>query len=168
MPEENAKRRNDQQGDAIRDWVRDGFITATDGDVTDYDFIRHKILELAETYELKEIAYDRWNATQIVNDLVSDGITMYPFGQGFASMSAPTKDLERRVNKADIFHDGNPVTRWMMGNVMLRRDPSDNIKIDKAKSGDKVDGPVSVVMALGTYLQEANTEQQEDFWFLSI
>jgi len=168
LPEENAKRRNDQQGDAIRDWIRDGFITATDGDVTDYDFIRHKILELAEKYELKEIAYDRWNATQIVNDLVSDGITMYPFGQGFASMSAPTKDLERRVNKADIFHDGNPVTRWMMGNVMLRRDPSDNIKIDKAKSGDKVDGPVSVVMALGTYLQEAQSEQSEDFWFLSI
>jgi phage terminase large subunit-like protein len=93
---------------------------------------------------------------------------MYPFGQGFASMSAPTKDLERRVNKVDIFHDGNPVTRWMMGNVMLRRDPSDNIKIDKAKSGDKVDGPVSVVMALGTYLQEAQSEQSEDFWFLSI
>jgi phage terminase large subunit-like protein len=168
LPEDNVKRRNDQQGDAIRDWVRDGFITATDGNVTDYDFIRAKILELAEKYELKEIAYDRWNATQIVNDLVSDNITMYPFGQGFGSMSAPTKELERRVNKIDIFHDGNPVTRWMMGNVMLKRDPSDNIKIDKAKSGDKVDGPVSIVMALGTYLQEAQSEQSEDFWFLSI
>jgi phage terminase large subunit-like protein len=99
--------------------------------------------------------------------LVNDEFTMYPFGQGFASMSAPTKDLERRVNMLQISHDGNPVTRWMMGNVMLKRDPSDNVKVDKAKSGDKVDGVVSVIMALGTYLQEAN-DGVDDFWFLSI
>lgn len=167
LPEEAAKRRNDQQGDAIRGWCREGFITATEGNVTDYDFIRAKIGELAEKYDIKEIAYDRWNATQIVNDLMSDGMTMYPFGQGFGSMSAPTKEFERLVNKVGIFHDGNPVTRWMLGNVLLKRDPSDNIKIDKAKSGDKVDGPVSIVMSLGTYLQESNNES-EDFWFVSI
>lgn len=167
LPEENAKRRNDQQGDAIRGWAREGKIDITEGNVTDYAFIRAKLNELKEKYEIKEIAYDRWNATQIVNDLVNDEFTMYPFGQGFASMSAPTKDLERRVNKLQISHDGNPVTRWMMGNVMLKRDPSDNIKVDKAKSGDKVDGVVSIIMALGTYLQESNN-QEEDFWFLSI
>jgi len=167
LPEENAKRRNDQQGDAIRQWARDGFIDVTEGNVTDYAFIRAKLNELKEKYEIKEIAYDRWNATQIVNDLVNDEFTMYPFGQGFASMSAPTKDLERRVNKLQISHDGNPVTRWMMGNVMLKRDPSDNVKVDKAKSGDKVDGVVSIIMALGTYLQEAN-DGVDDFWFLSI
>ena len=168
LPEENAKRRNDQQGDAIRQWARDGFIDVTEGNVTDYAFIRAKLNELKEKYEIKEIAYDRWNATQIVNDLVNDEFTMYPFGQGFASMSAPTKDLERRVNMLQISHDGNPVTRWMMGNVMLKRDPSDNVKVDKAKSGDKVDGVVSVIMALGTYLQEAQNNTSEDFWFLSI
>jgi len=168
LPEDTAKRRNDQQGDAIRGWCRDGLITTTEGNVTDYNFIRAKICELAEMYEVKEIAYDRWNATQIVNDLVADGLTMYPFGQGFASMSAPTKEFERLVKNGKIRHDGNSVTSWMLGNVMLRRDPSDNIKIDKAKSGDKVDGPVSIVMALGTYLQEAQNNTSEDFWFLSI
>jgi phage terminase large subunit-like protein len=93
---------------------------------------------------------------------------MYPFGQGFASMSAPTKELERLVKSRAIHHDGNPVTRWMFGNIMLKRDPADNVKIDKGKSGDKVDGPVSIVMALGTYLQEAQKQKEQDFWFIDI
>jgi phage terminase large subunit-like protein len=168
LPDENAKRRNDQQGDAIRGWAREGLIDVTEGNVTDYNYIRYKIGELADTYEIREIAYDRWNATQIVNDLVSDGLTMYPFGQGFASMSAPTKEFERLVKGKGISHDGNPVTRWMLGNIMLKRDPADNVKIDKAKSGDKVDGPVSIVMALGTYLQEAQKENHQEFWFTDI
>ena len=167
LPEENAKRRNDQQGDSIRNWAREGYIIVTDGNVTDYDLIKHKILELCENNQVKEIAYDRWNATQIVNDLVSNGVTMYPFGQGWGSMSAPTKEFERLIKTREIKHDGNPVTRWMMGNICLKRDPADNIKIDKSKSGDKVDGPVSIVMALGTYLQEAS-KPTEEFWFQSI
>jgi phage terminase large subunit-like protein len=93
---------------------------------------------------------------------------MYPFGQGFGSMSAPTKEFERLVKNRNLQHDGNPVTRWMLGNVMLKRDPADNIKIDKSKSGDKVDGPVSIVMALGTYLQEAQKNNNQEFWFQSI
>jgi phage terminase large subunit-like protein len=168
LPDEAAKRRNDQQGDAIRNWSRDGLITVTEGNVTDYEFIRHKIIELAEIYDIREIAYDRWNATQIVNDLMNAGLTMYPFGQGFGSMSAPTKEFERLVKNRNLQHDGNPVTRWMLGNVMLKRDPADNIKIDKSKSGDKVDGPVSIVMALGTYLQEAQKNNNQEFWFQSI
>ncbi len=168
LPDEAAKRRNDQQGDAIRNWSRDGLITVTEGNVTDYEFIRHKIIELAENYDIQEIAYDRWNATQIVNDLMNAGLTMYPFGQGFGSMSAPTKEFERLVKNRNLQHDGNPVTRWMLGNVMLKRDPADNIKIDKSKSGDKVDGPVSIVMALGTYLQEAQKNNNQEFWFQSI
>ena len=168
LPDEAAKRRNDQQGDAIRNWSRDGLITVTEGNVTDYEFIKHKIIELAEIYDIREIAYDRWNATQIVNDLMNAGLTMYPFGQGFGSMSAPTKEFERLVKNRNLQHDGNPVTRWMLGNVMLKRDPADNIKIDKSKSGDKVDGPVSIVMALGTYLQEAQKNNNQEFWFQSI
>lgn len=168
LPDEAAKRRNDQQGDAIRNWARDGYITVTEGNVTDYDYIKHKIIEVSEMYDLREVAYDRWNATQIVNDLINAGLTMYPFGQGFGSMSSPTKEFERLVKNRNLQHDGNPVTRWMLGNVMLKRDPADNIKIDKSKSGDKVDGPVSIVMALGTYLQEAQKNNTQEFWFQSI
>jgi phage terminase large subunit-like protein len=83
-------------------------------------------------------------------------------------MSAPTMELERLVKERRIKHAGNPVTRWQMGNIMLRTDPAGNIKIDKGKSGDKVDGPVSIVMALGTCMQEAAKNKNSDFWFIQL
>jgi phage terminase large subunit-like protein len=77
-------------------------------------------------------------------------------------------ELERLVKEQKIKHGGNPVTRWQMGNIMLRTDPAGNIKIDKGKSGDKVDGPVSIVMALGTCMQEAAKNKNSDFWFVQL
>lgn len=167
LPEEAVKKRNDTAGANIRDWVRQGLIIETEGNVTDYNYIKADILDLAEQFEIKEIAFDRFNSSQLIIELQNEGLTLYPFGQGFVSMSAPTKELERLIKVGRLKHGNNPVTRWQMGNILLRRDPADNIKIDKAKSGDKVDGPVSIVMALGTYMQEA-AKGEGDFWFISI
>jgi hypothetical protein len=169
LPDAAAQRRNDQIGVSIRTWAQEGWIHLTDGNVTDYSFIKSKILELSDQFDIKDIAFDRFNATQLVIELGNEGMTMYPFGQGFVSMSAPTKELERLVNIAELKHDSNPVTRWMMSNILLRQDPAANIKIDKAKSGDKVDGPVSIVMALGTYMQEQSKNVQDaELWFTNI
>ena len=168
LPSEAAYRRKDAAGASIRQWIADGQIIATDGNVTDYNFIQAKIIELAQQYDIKDIAFDRFNASQLVIDLQNEGLQMFPFGQGFISMSSPTKELERLVKDGQLKHDGNPVTRWMMGNILLKSDPAGNIKIDKAKSGDKVDGPVSIVMALGTAMQDAAKEKESDFWFISL
>ena len=168
LPSEAAYRRKDAAGASIRQWIADGQIIATDGNVTDYSYIKAKIIELAQQYDIKDIAFDRFNASQLVIDLQNEGLQMFPFGQGFISMSSPTKELERLVKDAQLKHDGNPVTRWMMGNILLKSDPAGNIKIDKAKSGDKVDGPVSIVMALGTAMQDAAKEKESDFWFISL
>ena len=168
LPSEAAYKRKDAAGASIRQWIADGQIIATEGNVTDYNFIKAQIVELAQEFEIKDIAYDRFNASQLVIDLQNEGLQMYPFGQGFISMSSPTKELERLVKDGRLKHDGNPVTRWMMGNVLLASDPAGNIKINKAKSGDKVDGPVSIVMALGTAMQDAAKEKNSDFWFISL
>lgn len=168
LPSEAAYRRKDAAGASIRQWIADGQIIATDGNVTDYSYIKAKIIELAQQYDIKDIAFDRFNASQLVIDLQNEGLQMFPFGQGFISMSSPTKELERLVKDGQLKHDGNPVTRWMMGNILLKSDPAGNIKIDKAKSGDKVDGPVSIVMALGTAMQDAAKEKESDFWFISL
>jgi phage terminase large subunit-like protein len=168
LPSEAAYRRKDAAGASIRQWIADGQIIATDGNVTDYSYIKAKIIELAQQYDIKDIAFDRFNASQLVIDLQNEGLQMFPFGQGFISMSSPTKELERLVKDAQLKHDGNPVTRWMMVNILLKSDPAGNIKIDKAKSGDKVDGPVSIVMALGTAMQDAAKEKESDFWFISL
>ena len=107
---------------------------------------------MALKYRIISIAYDRWNSSQLVNGLVDDGAMMSPFGQGYASMSAPTKEMEKYVLKKNVVHGNNPVLRWQIQNVQLRTDPAGNIKIDKARSSEKVDGVVSLVMGIGEYM----------------
>ncbi len=101
---------------------------------------------------IKEIAIDRWNATQLSTQLSGDGFEMIGFGQGFASMSAPTKELERRVIAREINHGNNPVLRWMASNVSVKQDPAGNLKPDKSKSTERIDGIVAALMALGRYM----------------
>ena len=130
-------------------WVRQGHIAATEGDVIDYDFIRADIGRFGEQYEVAEIAFDRWGALQVSTQLDGDGFTMVPFGQGFASMAGPTKELEKALLSGKIRHGGNPVLRWMASNVAVRQDPAGNLKPDKERSTEKIDGIVALIMGLG-------------------
>jgi phage terminase large subunit-like protein len=149
VPREGMKRRQDRDRVPYVDWVRQGHIIATEGNVIDYDVIRAKINALSEIYQIKEIAIDRWNATQLSTQLSGDGFEMCAFGQGFASMSAPTKELERRVLSQEVNHAGNPVLRWMASNVSVNQDAAGNMKPDKSKSTERIDGIVASLMALG-------------------
>lgn len=170
VPEDSVRERNDQAGDSIREWVHQDFICATPGNVTDYDYIREKINELSEIYGMpKDIAFDPYNSSQLVIQLQDEGYKLFKFRQGFLSMSQPTKEFERMVLKGELKHDGNPVCRWMMGNVLLKTDPAMNVKIDKSKSGDKVDGPVSKVMAVGTWMDDnLNHEAVPEFFVQAL
>jgi len=129
-------------------WVQQGHIAATPGNVIDYGYIRNRINELAELYTLQEVAIDPWNATELSIDLQDDGIVVVEMRQGFASMSAPTKELLRLVLAKRLAHGGNPVLRWMADNAAARQDPAGNVKLDKAKSTGRIDGMVALVMAL--------------------
>ena len=93
----------------------------------------------------------------MVQTLQDDGFTMVPFGQGFRDMSPPTKELMRLVLERKLNHGGNPVLRWNMDNAFVRTDPAGNLKIDKEKSTEKVDGAVALVMALDRALKNLNT-----------
>ncbi len=129
-------------------WEKQEFIQTTEGNVVHYGFIEQRIIHLGEKYNIREIAYDRWNAAMMVQALEDDGFTMVPFGQGFRDMSPPTKELMRLVLEHRIAHGGHPVLRWNMDNAFVKTDPAGNLKIDKAKSTEKVDGAVALVMAL--------------------
>ena len=152
LPNLTAKERVEKDGVNYDRWIRDGHIIETPGNVTDYSYIRRKLNELRETYDIRSIAYDRWNSSQLIIDLQGDGFKCNPFGQGFASMSAPTKELEGFVYSKRIVHGGNPVLRWMCSNVMIVSDAAGNMKINKEKSREKVDGIVALVMAIGEYI----------------
>jgi len=129
-------------------WEKQDFIQTTEGNVVHYGFIQKAINDLGERFNIREIAYDRWNATMMVQALEDDGFTMIPFGQGFRDMSPPTKELMRLVLEHRIAHGGHPVLRWNMDNAYVKTDPAGNQKIDKSKSTEKVDGAVAMVMAL--------------------
>jgi phage terminase large subunit-like protein len=125
---------------------------ATGENCTDYETIRHDINELAKQYNIREIAVDRWNASTLVTQLCDHdgwGDRVIMFGQGFASMTSPTKDLERLVANGKLCHGGNPVLRWMASNVVVKQDEAGNLKPDKKKSSEKIDGIVALIMALG-------------------
>lgn len=129
-------------------WERQGFIKTTEGNVVHYGFIEKFIEELGSRFNIREIAFDRWGATQMVQNLEDMGFTVVPFGQGFGSMSSPTKELFKLTLERRLAHGGHPVLRWNIDNVTIRTDPAGNIKMDKAKSTEKIDGAIATVMAL--------------------
>ena len=132
-------------------WAAQGLIHTTPGDQVDYGFIRKTANDLAKLYDIREIGYDRWNATQIVQNLTDDGINMVPIGQGMASMSAPTKEMLRLILDHKLRHNDNPVLNWMADNFSVKQDPQDNVKPskpDRRKSSKRIDGIQAAINAL--------------------
>ena len=154
IPEETIPRRVKANSVPYDIWEKQGYIMSTEGNVIHYDFIEKFIMYLSEKYHILEIAVDRWNATQMIQNLEGEGFTIVPFGQGFSSMSAPTKEFYRLLMEGRIIHGGNPVLRWMAGNVVIDTDPAGNIKVTKAKSKEKIDGIVAAIMALDRCIRQ--------------
>lgn len=154
IPEETIPRRVKANSVPYDIWEKQGYIMATEGNVIHYNFIEKFIMDLSEKYHILEIAVDRWNATQMIQNLEGEGFTIVPFGQGFSSMSAPMKEFYRLLMEGRIIHGGNPVLRWMAGNVVIDTDPAGNIKVTKAKSKEKIDGIVAAIMALDRCIRQ--------------
>lgn len=158
IPEDNmrARARNDQV--PYVEWVNKGYITATPGNVIDYDYIQRDILDIATTCKIKLLNYDRFNATQIITNLSNEGVEVNGFGQGFVSMNAPTQMLHTLTLQQKINHQNCPVLRWMLSNVIIQQDAAGNIKCDKGKSRDKIDGIIALIMAIGAWMGERKQE----------
>ena len=112
---------------------------------------------------MRSIAFDRWNSSQTIIDLQNEGLTFTPFGQGYGSMSAPTKEFEKLVLAGKVEHFGNPVLRWMLASTVVMTDPAGNIKPDKAKSSQKIDGIVASIMGLGEWMTAQAKEESNPY-----
>ena len=163
IPEDTLKEKIAKENVFYAEWVQKGYVKVTPGNVVDYDYIRTDIDKIADEYNVQSIAYDRWNSSQMVINMQSDGFTMSPFGQGYGSMSAPTKEFEKMVLNKKLEHFGNPVLRWMMSSVAIQRDPAGNIKPDKRKSSQKIDGVVASIMALGEMMTVMANEESNPY-----
>nr|DAE41631.1 MAG TPA: Terminase large subunit [Caudoviricetes sp.] len=137
-------------------WQRQGFLETTEGNVVHYGYIEKFIEELGKKYNIREIAFDRWGAVQMVQNLEGMGFTVVPFGQGFKDMSPPTKELMKLTLEQKLAHGGHPVLRWMMDNIYIRTDPAGNIKADKEKSTEKIDGAIATIMGLDRAIRCGN------------
>jgi len=155
VPEETVRIRSEKERIPYDVWVREGFIKATEGAVIDYEVIRADINKIAEMYSIQEIDLDPWNATQIRTQLEGDGFQVVEIRQGYQSLSAPTKELERLVKVGELEHGGNPVLRWNASNVTIRTDPAGNIKPDKERSTEKIDGITALINAMARAMTES-------------
>jgi len=148
IPGDTAREKERKDRVPYSTWARQGYIKLTEGNVIDYGYIHQELRELRGLYDIREVAFDRWGATKLVQELQDDGFTVVPFGQGFASMSAPTKELMNLVLAGKIRHGGHPVLRWNADNVVVSQDPAGNLKPDKSKATQKIDGIVALIMAI--------------------
>jgi phage terminase large subunit-like protein len=146
----DLSRRTGGQADV---WAARGLLTLTEGNVIDYGAIVEALNRDRERFDIREVAFDRWGATMLASLLLDDGWPLIQVGQGYATMSAPTVELLRLVRAGLLRHGGNPVARWQAGNVVTRADPAGNLKLDKQRSAEKIDGLVAAVMALDRALR---------------
>lgn len=153
VPERAFERMNERLANEPEVWRREGLLTVTPGDVADYGFIREQINADRETFDVVEIRYDPWNSSQLINDLQDDGAELVQMRQGYASLSPPTKAMLHHLlagtaKRPRYRHGGNPVMRWQVDNLAVAMDPAGNVKPDKGRSADKIDGFAAAVMAL--------------------
>jgi phage terminase large subunit-like protein len=158
IPEDNLKLRVKRDHVPYDVWKKQGFLETTEGNVIHYAFIENFIDKLGTQFNIKEIAFDRWGAVQMVQNLDGLGFTVVPFGQGYKDMSPPTKELMKITLEQKIAHGGHPVLSWMMDNIFVRTDPAGNIKPDKEKSTEKIDGAVALIMALDRAIRHESKE----------
>lgn len=150
VPHETLLRRVEKAMLPYDQWHREGLLHTTPGSVADYQFIEDQIVSDLETFDVRELAFDRWNATGLVTKLMDEHqAPMVQFGQGFASMAAPMKDLERLYLAGKLAHGGNLLLRWMASNLVAAKDPAGNCKPDRNRSTEKIDGMVALIMAVG-------------------
>jgi phage terminase large subunit-like protein len=154
IPEENMRERVRRDKVPYDVWARQGYLHLTPGNVTDFDQVRSDINALAKKYNIRQVGIDRWNATQLANQLQGDGVNVLGYGQGYSSMSGPSLVLESLCVSEKLLHGGHPVLAWQAGNVAVQKDHNGNIKPSKAKSNERIDGIVALVMALGVHASQ--------------
>lgn len=166
LPEESIPERSRRDRVPFDQWKRQGHLTATPGNVVDYEHIRERLKAWAVEFEIKEIAYDPWNATDLVTRLTEqDGFTCVPMRQGFTSLSAPTKALEKAVLGRTLRHDGDPILRWCVSNVSVETDATGNLKPSKKVSTECIDGVVALIMAIDR-MDHNNAMKEPEFQML--
>lgn len=147
-----VERRRGKTGASYDAFVTKGDLIVTDGNSTDYNYIYKKVTECAEMFDLQSTAFDRFNSSSLVQRFMEAGLDMDPYGQGYVSMTPPIREMEIMVKRKQLHHGGHSMLRWMASNIQVKMDEAMNIKFNKSRSGDKIDGMVALAMAVGEWM----------------
>jgi phage terminase large subunit-like protein len=148
MPASNVIERERRDRVPYRSWAEQGLLTLIPGETIDQTVIKADVLAAKEIFDLADVGYDPWNASQIVVELEQEGVEMVKVRQGFATMSPPTKAFATRAIRGGFRTSGNPILRWAVGNLAVSQDPAGNVKPDKSKTTHRIDPVVSGIIAL--------------------
>ncbi len=161
VPADRLDEREREDHVPYRTWHKQGFLEAPAGRAIDKGAIVHRLAEIASMYDVKAIAYDRWRLEDLKKLLSDEGIELplVPFGQGYASMAPAIDSLETKILNRQLMHPGHPILTWNISNAVVEMDPAGGRKISKAKSTERVDGAVALVMAVGL----AGTQVKEEY-----
>lgn len=149
-------------------WIEAGLLKATEGNLIDYDVIREDVRAFALQYEVRELPYDPWNATQLATQLGNDGAIAIPIAQGYAHFSEPSKFLESLLVDKKIRHGGNPILRWMASNVAIMHGSNESIRPIKDNTAGRIDGIVALIMALGRVMVNGDDDDQPSITILDF
>ena len=164
VPEDNLYERAKRDRVPYDVWTREGYIKATPGNYIDHKTVEKDILEDNETYHIQEIAFDRWGMEYMSQNMIAEGVEAFPFGQGYKSISPPTKELLKLVLSQKIRHGGNPVLRWMADNLVVETDAAENVKPNKKKSTERIDGMVALIMGLDRAIKQNKDMAEVEVW----
>jgi phage terminase large subunit-like protein len=161
MPDDNIAERVRRDRVPYDQWKRDGWLIATPGPVTDYEYVRVHLHAWAAEFDVRELPYDPWNATDLVSRLLQDGLPCVPIRQGFVTLTAPTKSLETAILSKRLRHDGHPILRWNIGNIVVELDAAGNYKLSKALSTERIDGAAALVNAIDRMDRHADAPAED-------
>lgn len=164
IPEFELHAREQRDRVPYRQWAEHHNLILTTGKTTDWDFIHHSIMKRNGQFNIEAFGYDRHFAGELVSKLEQDEVSMTGFGMGYISMGSPTQEMERLIVAGDMQHNKCPILTWNFSNCIVSKDPAGNLKPDKAKSIERIDGAVASIIALGMYLnrEEKKTNPYED------
>ena len=169
IPKETVSERVIQDKVPVNVWIEQGWVHTTDGEIIDQDAVKMWVVNAAEQHWLDRCAVDPYNSWKLMSELQQLGVTVFQHRQGYVSMSPPMKETQKLILRGAagetprLYHDGNPAMRWMFLNASVSMDPAGNIKPDKDKSSDRIDGIVAAIMAIGQAVA-AEEAPKPAFW----
>lgn len=168
IPEEQLQERQRKDKNNYRDWISEGLLNVTPGNVTDYDYIEDFIQKKHNDLQIAAGAYDKWNALSTANRLNALGFEYLQISQQISTLSSPTKRLKALTLSRKLRHGGHPALRWMCGNSVIKMDANENIRLNKEESGDKIDGMAALVNAIAVFIQKNEYEESQDWGITSV